>query len=168
MQPNIIKSAMSNGLIMGVLFSLNFFLSIPKITILGLVTYLVMALIVVLMYRMSVRFRDTECGGYISYGKAFTYIIYTFFFAALISSIVKYTYFRIYPTYLENLLQDTLKAVETMKIIEINDEFYDQMTQMMKPANLALQYIWVNMFVGVIVGLVMAAFVKKEKSIFEE
>jgi hypothetical protein len=168
MQPNIIKSAMFNGLIMGVLFTLNFMISLPKNTILGLLSYLIVAGIVFLMYRMSVQFRDKECGGYITYGRAFMFVIYTFFFAALISSLVKYIYFRfINPLYLDELLQETMKAMEMVKF-KVDDEAYKQISDMMKPANMALQFIWVNMFLGMIVGLIMAAFVKKEKNIFEE
>jgi hypothetical protein len=168
MQPNIIKSAMFNGLIMGVLFTFNFMISLPKNTILSLLSYLIVAGIIFLMYKMSVQFRDKECEGYITYGKAFMFVIYTFFFAALISSLVKYFYFRfINPSYLDELLQESLKAMEMMKF-KVDDEAYKQISDMMKPANMALQFIWVNMFLGMIVGLVMAAFVKKEKNIFEE
>ena len=168
MQPNIIKSTMFNGLIMGALFTLNFMISLSKNSILGILSYLIVAGIVFLMYKMSVQFRDKECEGNITYGRAFLFVIYTFFFAALISSIVKYFYFRfINPSYLDELLQESLKAMEMMKF-KIDDEAYNQVSDMMKPANMALQFIWVNMFIGMIVGLIMAAFVKKEKSIFEE
>ena len=47
------------------------------------------------------------------------------------------------------------------------EEALEQMDNMMKPANMALQFIWLNTFMGMIVALVMSAFVKKEKSIFE-
>ena len=168
MQSNIFKSAMLNGLIMGVLFSINFLLSISKVTFLVLLSYLIISFILVGIYRMSVRFRDVECGGNIKYGKVFSFIVLTFFFAALISSIVKYVYFQfINPTYLDELLNESLKAIQMMKI-PIDNASYDQMSKVMKPATFSLQYIWMNVIVGSIVGLIMAAFVKKEKSIFEE
>ena len=168
MQSNIFKSAMINGLIMGVLFSVNFLLSISKVTFLILLSYLVISFIVVGIYRMSIRFRDVECGGAIRYGKAFSFIVLTFFFAALISSIVKYVYFQfINPTYLDELLNESLKAIQMLKI-PIDKASYDQMAKVMKPATFSLQYIWMNVIVGTILGLIMAAFVKKEKSIFEE
>ena len=117
---------------------------------------------------MSIRFRDVECSGTIKYGKAFSFIVLTFFFAALISSIVKYVYFQfINPTYLDELLNESLKAIQIMKI-PIDNASYDQMAKVMKPATFSLQYIWMNVIVGSILGLIMAAFVKKEKSIFEE
>lgn len=94
MQPNIIKSSMSNGLILGILFSINFLLSITKITPLVLISYGLMTFILVVTYRTAIRFRDKECLGEINFGKAFSFIILTYFFAALISSVVKYVYFQ--------------------------------------------------------------------------
>lgn len=168
MQPNIFKSAMFNGLIMGVLFSINFLLSISKNTFLALLSYLVISFILVGIYRMSIRFRDIECGGTIKYSKAFSFIVFTFFFAALISSIVKYIYFQfINPAYLDELLNESMKALQILKI-PIDNAAYDQMVKVMKPATFSLQYIWMNVILGSILGLIMAAFVKKDKSIFEE
>lgn len=167
MQPNIVKSAMLNGLIMGVLFSLNFLLSVSQNTFLSLLSYVVFAAILVGTYRFALRFRDTECGGFISYGRAFSFVLLLFFFAALISSIVKYVYFQyINPAYLENLINESMKAIEMMKI-PVDDAAYENVEKMMKPASFSLQYLWVNVFAGTFVGLIMAAFIKKEKSIFE-
>jgi len=168
MQPNILKSAMLNGLIMGVLFSLNFLLSISKIPSLTLLSYVVVTFILVGMYKLSVRFRDVECEGVITYGKAYSFILLTFFFAAIISSVVKYVYFQfINPDYLEQLLQDSMKALETLRF-PIDEAAYEQMGKMMKPASFTLQYIWLNVLMGSFVGLIMAAFIKKEKNIFEK
>ena len=44
----------------------------------------------------------------------------------------------------------------------------ESLSTMLKPAAFSLQYIWINMMAGCFVGLVTAAFVKKEKSIFED
>jgi hypothetical protein len=168
MQPNIMKSAMHNGLILGVIFSINFLLSVSKITALMLLTYAVAAIILVMLYRISVRFRDTECEGVISYGKAFLHIILIFFYAALISTVVKFIYLRfIDPGYLETTFKDTMKALELMKFPMKSIEI-EQTESMFKPLNFSLLYIWSNVLIGTFVALIMAAFIKKEKSIFEE
>lgn len=168
MQPSITKSAMFNGLIMGVIFSINFLLSVSKITALVLFTNVIAALIVVGIYRLSVKFRDTECGGSISYWKSFLIILLTFFYAAIISSVVKYIYFQfINPDYLDQMFQESMKLLESMKFHE-TDAMVDQMKSMLKPATYTLVYVWSNVLMGVVVGLIMAAFIKKEKSIFEE
>ena len=168
MQPNIFKASMFNGIIMGVIFSVNFLFSVSKITLLITFTNIIAVLIVVLIYRLSVKFRDTECEGFITYRKAFLYILYSFFFAALISSVVKYIYFQyINPSYLESMFQETMKMLTSMKY-PITDAVETQTRSMLKPASYTLIYIWVNVFMGLIVGLIMAAFIKKEKSIFKE
>ena len=168
MQRKIINSAMLNGLIMGFLFSINFLFSISKNTTFLLLSYTLAAIIVVTMYRMSVRHRDVDCEGVISYGKAFLFILLTFFYAALISTVVKYVYFQFINTgYLENMFQESIKMMQLLKF-PMNDAEIAQMESMFKPASFSLIYIWTNLLLGTIVGLIMAAFVKKNKSIFEE
>jgi len=39
---------------------------------------------------------------------------------------------------------------------------------MMKPITYSLQSIWVDVFLGIILGLIMSAFIKKDKNIFEQ
>jgi len=168
MQPNIIKSTMTNGLILGALFSANFLLSISKSIPLTLLSYGVMIFIIIFAFQSAKRFRDKENDGFISFGKAFSFILLSFFFAALISSIVKYVYFQfINPEYLSLLLNESMKAIEMMKLPVAGDA-YDQMESMMKPATFSLQFVWLNVFFGAIIGLIMAPFIKKEKSIFED
>lgn len=168
MQQNISKSAMHGGLVLGVLFSLNFLLSITKIASLVLLTYIIAIFIVIVMYKMSVRFREKDCEGSISYSRALIYVQLTFFYAALISTIVKFTYFQfINTTYLETMFQDTMKAMEIMKF-PMDDASISQVQSMLKPATFSIIYIITNLIMGTIVGLIMAAFVKKEKNIFSQ
>lgn len=159
---------MQNGLAVGILFSINFLLSISKITPLVLISYGLMGIILVVTYRTTIRFRENECSGEITFGKAFSFIILTYFFAALISSVVKYIYFQfINPEYLSKLLNESLKAVEMLRL-PIENATYDQMENMMKPATFSLQYIWMNVLLGTLIGLTMAPFIKKDKNIFEK
>ena len=168
MQGNIFKSSMIYGLMMGILFSVNFIISIPQGAIFRIVSFLITIVIVIVMYRYSVKYRDNECGGYITYGKSFSFIVLTFFFASIISAIVKFVYFQfINPEYLTNVLQQSIKVVESMNL-PLDEEYYTQMEKMMKPSVYTLQSIWVNVLLGVLLALVMSAFVKKDKDIFEE
>ncbi|MFA6581314.1 MAG: DUF4199 domain-containing protein [Paludibacter sp.] len=168
MQRSFVKSAMNSGLIMGVIFSVNFLLSVSRITALMLITYVIAIFIVITMYRMAVRFRDTECEGSITYGRAFLYILSTFFYAALISTVVKYIYFQfINPSYLETMFQESMKLMEKLKL-PMTSVSADQMESMLKPVNYSFIYIWMNIIFGGLVGLMMAGFIKKEKSIFDE
>lgn len=163
----IMKSAMKSGLILGVLFSVNFLLSVPSNTVTNLLGYLVTALIGAASCRLSVQFRDKECGGYIGYGRIFLFILLSFFYAALISSFVKFMYFQfINPEYLSNLYNESMLLLEKMGFSDSTIE--DNLASILKPAAFSLQYIWVNMLAGCFVGLIISAFVKKEKSIFED
>ena len=173
MQSNILKSAMSHGLILGVLFSVNFLLGITGNAWLKLLSNFVMVAILVAVYKMSVRFRDNDCKGVITYGKAFSLIVLMFFFAAIISSLVKYIYFQfINPDYLENLLQQSLLMYEAflskLPLSMSTEEIYENMGTIITPISFSLQYIWANVFAGVFVGLIMAGFVKKDKGLFDD
>ena len=166
MQPNIIKSTMLNGLIMGGLFSLNFLFSVSKITFLGILSYVLISIILMGIYKMALKFRDEDCKGEITYWKAFSFILLTFFFAAIISSVVKYIYFQyINPDYLAQMFEESMKMMESMNF-PMNDASVEQMESILKPASFTLQYIWINVLMGSIVGLIMSGFVKKDKSIF--
>jgi len=167
MQANIMKSAMRSGLILGVLFSVNFLLSIPANTVTSLLTYVVIAAILVATYRLSVQIRDNEYGGYIKYGKAFSFILLSFFYAAIISAFVKLIYFQFINTeYLPNFFNEYMLALESIGYPV--DMIEDTMRTLFKPASFSFLSIFANILVGTLVGLIMSAFVKKEKSIFEE
>lgn len=157
---------MQNGLIMGVIFSINFLLSTSKILPLVFITYIIAVIIVFLIYRYTIRFRDIECNGEISYGRAFSYILLLFFYAALISTAVKYIFFRfINPHFLETMFQDTMKMMQVMKL-SMNNAEIDQTQTMFTPLNFSMLHIWSNVIMGVIVGLIMAAFIKKKQKHF--
>ena len=49
-------------------------------------------------------------------------------------------------------------------IININDS----LEAILSPINYSLQYLWINTMLGALLGVIMAAFTKKEKSIFED
>ncbi len=108
-----------------------------------------------------------ECEGAITYGNSLTYIILSFFFAALIGAAVKYFYVGfINKEYLETLLQETYKIMDMMKF-PVTEEAYDQIEKMMSPVGFAIQSIWANVLLGLLLGLIMSIFTRKEKSIFE-
>ena len=163
------KSAMQNGLVMGAIFSVNFLFSVSGINALILFANIIPIAIVFILYKMSVGYRDSECHEVVSYGKAFLYLLLIFFYASLISMIVKYLYLSyIDTTFLDTLYQETMKMMDTMKLPVNTSEMEGMAEQMFKPLNYSLIYIWWNMFTGTFVSLILAAFIKKEKNIFQE
>lgn len=175
MQANIFRTTMFNGLIMGVLFSLNFFFSATKNLSLVLLGYLLIAFMIVLVYRMAKKFRDNECGGYIKYWTVFNYVVFTFFFASIISSIFKIIYTKyINPEYLPMLFEESMRQIEQNRSLfeslnlPLDDNYYEQLERQMRPINYSLQTIWMNVFSGAILGLILGGIVKKNKGIFDE
>lgn len=167
MQPTIMKSAMHNGLIMGVIFSLNFILSVSGVPFLHFLSIVIPVIILNLLYKMSVKYRVNECDNTISYGKALLHIIMIFFYAALISTVVKFIYVSyINVGFLDSMFQETMKTMEVMKYPMTGDDI-DNAEKMFKPLSFSFVYIWTNVIMGLITGLIMAAFIKKDKNIFE-
>lgn len=167
MQQNILKSTMFVGLILGILFSLNFLISLIGSGFAGFLSFIITILIVYYTYHSVIKYRDMECEGAITYGKSLTYIILSFFFAALIGAAVKFFYVTfINKEYLDTLLQETYKIMDMMKF-PVTEEAYDQIEKMMSPVGFAFQSIWANVLLGLLLGLIMSIFTRKEKSIFE-
>lgn len=167
MQPNLTKVTMSNGLILGALFSVKFLLSTSESYIASVLQLALFTLILVHTYRSSIKNREINFEGTISYFKAFNFVFLSFFFGGIISSIVKFVYFQfINPEYLVDLLDKSSKLFEEMKI-PFGDAEYDQLKEILKPASFSLQFIWMNSLLGMITGSIMAFFIKKEKNIFE-
>ena len=122
-----------------------------------------------LTYRITCKFRDEHNNGELSYGKGWAFIVLLFFFAAIISSVVKYIYFQfINPDYLAELLNLTLLQLEKLSISEEEININDSLEAILSPINYSLQYLWINTMLGALLGVIMAAFTKKEKSIFED
>lgn len=161
------KSAMQNGLIAGALISISFLLSASKIAILSSFTILISIGIVYFMFWATKRFRDTENAGFLSFGQAFSYVFRVYIYGALIGALVMLAYASINDKFLGLMLNDTLMLYDKMDI-PIDESVYDVLEMLLKPAPYALVNLLGKCIVGLFWGLVLAAFLKKEKSIFEE
>lgn len=171
---NIWNSTMQNGLILGILFSANFLFSVSGITVLGFLSFLIPAFILIFSYKFLIRYRERDCGGAITYGHGLAYIILLFFFASVISAAVKFAYFRfINPEFLQETMNQSLLIFEqTMEQMQgkypiDTDQFYKNFERMTDPLNYTLMATWINIIIGLFVGLVMAGIAKKDKSIFD-
>lgn len=158
---------MTNGLIVGGLISLKFVLSASKIGFLVPIAFIISVLSVFALFYFAKRFRDTECAGVISYGYSFRYIFLVYFYGSIVSSLVilLYTNF-IDQNFLASMLNDALKMYDAFNI-PIDDQAYDAIEMIYKPAPFALLNVFASIFGAAFWGLILAAFVKKDKSIFE-
>ena len=120
-----------------------------------------------LVYRLTVDCRDRVSGGVISYGAALWYGIQLFFYAALISAVFKFIYIKFLNLdYLPYLVNESLIILDKLNMLS-GDYGEEQVRQLYTPLYVTMQSIWSNVFVGVFVSLVTAAFAKKDKSIFD-
>lgn len=167
MKPEALKHAMYFGLLLGVIFSVNFFLSTLTGVLFTSLQWVVTLSIPYIVYRLTVDCRNRVCGGAVSYGVALWYGIQLFFYAALISAVFKFIYFKfLNPEFLPNMLGETMRLLDELKIS--SDTFDEaQMRELMTPLYMSMQYIWLDVFLGLLVSLVTAIFAKKDKSLFD-
>ena len=169
-RPDLLTHTMKFGLIMGALFSVNFLLSTWGSKVGNALSYVVVGTIGYYTYHFTTLFRDQECEGVMSYGRGLAYVLLLYFFGGLISSVVKYVFVSwINPEFLPNLLNQSLLILENMNLPNTNTEMSMEMLEkMLSPVVYATQTLWTNLFIGLLVGLIVAAFTKKEKNLFEK
>ncbi len=161
--PNPFRHAMKAGLALGVAILLLFVcMTIPQ----GWTSFvipLLMAVVLVMVYRMAKHYRETECGGSITYGQAFSYILILFFFASLVAAVLRYGYLEyINTTYLTDSFNQAMLIYEQLQI-ELPTEVVDEMRRIMVPTRFTMQFIMVDCMVGMFVALIYAFFVRKKQ-----
>ncbi|MDR0370641.1 MAG: DUF4199 domain-containing protein [Prevotellaceae bacterium] len=162
-----LKSVLRSGLILGGVFSLHFLCSTAHNILFSILTYAAIGFIIVMSYRLPVSFRDNENEGVISFGAAFLYVLLSFFIASFISFVIKVLFFSVVnPDYLLLQQSQVFDTIEAMKI-SFDEEQYRVLENMFQPVVYASYFFIMNMFFAVIFGLIIATFVKKEKSIFD-
>lgn len=162
------RHAMNYGVVMGLLFSFNFLVTTVKS--LAFLQYLFVVVIVYCAYRFVVHCRENVMDGTISYGSALWYNMQLFMYGAMISAMVRYVFYAyIRPNFLQNQLDETIQVLQDTPMANmISGEVYQQTVEMMTPLNMALQSIWVNLILGLLLGLVMAGVVKKAENPFSD
>lgn len=167
MQSKIAKSAMVNGLIVGLLLSLKFLLSAQKLSFYGFLGLVVSISVVFVLYKMAIDFRDKELDGIITYKHAFRHIFQIYFYGCIISSMVILLYTKyISPDYLDNYLGIILKFYHNVNF-PMDEKSTKVLETFFTPAPFAITNIFSGVIGGAFWGLILAAFVKKDKSIFE-
>lgn len=162
------RHAMNYGAVMGLLFSLNFLVTTVKS--IAFLQYLFIVVIIYCAYRFVVHCRENVMDGVISYGSALWYNMQLFMYGAMISAMVRYVFYAyIKPDFLQNQLNETIMALQNTPMADmISGEVYQQTVEMMTPLNMALQAIWVNLILGFLLGLILAAIVKRSANPFSD
>lgn len=174
MEQSIFKIAMSRGLILGLLFTANFLLTAARNPILALLTWVMMVLILIATFRYSRSYRDIYCGGFISYWKAVGFIVLSFMFGGVVSAIFKLAYTQLIDKeYLNFLFEESMRQIEANRALferfmSIDESYISEVEKQYSPAPFALQSIWMNLIWGVLTGLVMGFFIKKNRGLFDD
>ena len=115
------------------------------------------------------RFRDKDLQGVISLMRGWAFVILVFFYASILLALVQYVYFAFMDHgYLLSSLQDTLSSPEARQAVEqygvtesLNETI--QMMGEMRPIDYALNVLTVNITVGIILGLPVAALMRRRR-----
>ena len=162
MQPNIAKYALRSFHFIGLLLSAKFILSTQRYEILAMIAVFISVMVIFMLFRTGLHFRETECEGFISYWKAFKYIFLIYLFASVVMCIVMVIYTSFIDTqFLSYQLDAMLKMYESINY-SIDDNTYKAIQITNTPVPFAILNIFANAIVGAFWALIMAFFVRKE------
>ena len=166
-KPGMTNSAMRNGLYIGLLFSLNTILSATGNATLSALTNLVLVAIIVLVYRFTKNYRDKDLRGFISFRRAFAYVLLLFLFASIIAAATKFILFTyIKPDFLGEVFNETLSVLDEV-MPSLPDQAFDVVDTLSEPINYSLLSIWGNMFYGVLLGIILGLVVRRKPGPFD-
>lgn len=157
------QHAMKYGLFLGLMFSLNFWLS--TFPALAWVQFLIIPAEIYAMWRMAVNCRETVYGGSMSYSGVLWYFVMLVLYASLISAFFKYVYCAVLvPDFLEKQIDMTMSILEQLPMFASQaDETHEAMKQLVNPFNFAVQGMWTNMLTLFFVSLLLAFIVRRDK-----
>lgn len=137
--------------------------------ILGLVWLLSICLIPIYAYRLLKTFRSNQPYGTISFGRAWLYVTYTFFYSTLLFALAQYIYFAfidngfLISQYVQIMSDPAYKTLfEAYGYTQSDLDMFISQLHEMTPIGIALNFASMNFLTGMILGLPLAAIVKKK------
>ena len=117
------------------------------------------------------RFRDDVRSGVISMRRGWAYVVLVFFYAGLLFAIGQYLYFAYMDGgYLTQSISKMVASPESQEVISqygmadmLNESL--QAFHEMRPIDMALQALTVNISLGIVLGLPIAAMMRREQII---
>lgn len=172
-RPSLQEGAMRYGTAMGIFWTIKFIL-FPmgmKMPLLLMLFFLLTLSVPVLGYQFARKYRDRECGGIISYSRAFLFTAFMYMFAALFATIIHYVYFRyidnglIVNTYHDMLNQLSAGATGELEtsINQIREAL--NVIAQLTPVEISMQLISQNLFYCTIIAAFTAMFVMRNPKI---
>ena len=166
---NFQEAAMRYGTVMGIFWTLKFVLfPMGMQSPLLLMAFFLLTLIVPVAGFFLVRqYRDRECGGVLSFARAFLFTSFMYLFAALFATIAHYVYFRyIDGGLIVNTYQDMLTQMEAIATADMKaslDQFQQALDIIasLSPLEISIQLITQNLFYCTLIALPTALLVKR-------
>ena len=170
---NFQEAAMRYGTVMGIFWTLKFVLfPMGMQSPLLLMAFFLLTLIVPVAGFFLVRqYRDRECGGVLSFSRAFLFTSFMYLFAALFATIAHYVYFRyIDGGLIVNTYQDMLTQMETIATADMKaslDQFQQALDIIasLSPLEISIQLITQNVFYCTLIALPTALLVRKNPNV---
>ena len=167
---NFQEAAMRYGTVMGIFWTLKFVLfPMGMQSPLLLMAFFLLTLIVPVAGFFLVRqYRDRECGGVLSFSRAFLFTSFMYLFAALFATIAHYVYFRyIDGGLIVNTYQDMLTQMEAIATADMKaslDQFQQALDIIagLSPLEISIQLITQNVFYCTILALPTAGLVMRK------
>ena len=135
----------------------------------GMAAILLMIVTPFFVARRLRRFRDVDRGGVISLMRGWAFVILVFFYAGVLLALVQFVYFAYLDQgYLLQTLNDVLTSPEARASLERMGmaQAFDESLQMLselRPIDYALNQLSVNISLGILLGLPIAALFKKNR-----
>ena len=115
------------------------------------------------------KFRDQGRDGIISLSRGWAYSVYVFFYAAILMAVAQYVYFA----YIDQgyLLQSFTTALSTPEAKQMMEQYHMKQTMeesmemmgQLRPIDYALNVLTVNIMAGIVLGLPIAALMRRKE-----
>jgi hypothetical protein len=164
------KPALIYGLILGLV---SVFLSLVFYFI-GMATanwtsWVRMFILIVLLVYLMVQYRNVHLGGYASFGQIFLMVLVS---AGIVSTIIGALYQYILFTYIDPGLVDQIKIAAEERIMSnsripesMYDDIMERMDKRMEVGYMVRMALILGPIVNAFLGLIIAAFIKKEEDV---
>ena len=136
----------------------------------GMVAVVLMVSTPFFVARRLAGFRDTGRNGVISLRRGWAYTVFVFFYAAVLLALAQYVYFAYLDRgFLLMSFTNALSAPEVKQALEqagmqqAMKESLEQMGQL-RPIDYALNVLTVNIMVGIVLGLPIAALMQRKRT----
>jgi hypothetical protein len=158
--------ALKHGLILGAL-SIAMSLAMHFTGLIGnqWVGYLLMLVIAIACFLFQKKFRDTEQGGFITFGKAFSVGLLMYVVSTILGTIYNAWYWNAFPESIENMMEQQYQGMVDQGMSGSEIDMAMEMTeQFMTPTMMIVFGVVFGIIGGIIISLITSAIVKREQT----